>query len=362
LFPLFRFLHYFPDKTQAMIIYTFPIRTAFIDRDLEMITPTLKIKPLEFTQSPSKLLYYFLLQFFQLLWYLPRTSQYLCFFGGYHSVLPVCFGRIFGKPCTIQAGGMDCMNMPEIGYGNFRKKWLRMATVYSFKNCSLILPVAEALIKQDYLYDSSISSKQGLHNLISNLKTPIKVIPNGFDTSFWENSTKERTPFSFISVATGTSHPARAIVKGYDLIERLAVMNPNWSFTLIGDSNYSSDHPNIKILGKLTPAELKTQYHSHLFYLQLSTSEGFPNALGEAMACGCFPIGSAVGAIPEIIGDTRCILKTKSMEELKSLFSPENLKEISAIKDWPRNRIKSNFTFEKRKIELLQTLRTHSLG
>jgi glycosyltransferase involved in cell wall biosynthesis len=36
-------------------------------------------------------------------------------------------------------------------------------------------------------------------------------------------------------------------------------------------------------------------------YINSSSSESFPNALLEAMACGCFPIGSRVGGIPELI-------------------------------------------------------------
>ena len=337
-----------------MILYTFPVRTAFIDRDLEMIRPLAEIKPLEFTQSPVKLPFYFILQFFQLLWFLPRTSQYLCFFGGYHSVLPVWFGKVFGKKCTIQAGGTDCMNMPEIGYGNFRKKWLRIATVYSFKNCSLILPVAEALVKQDYTYDSKIDSKQGLLNLIPDLKTPIQVIPNGFDTDFWRDLGKTRKPFSFISVATGTSNPSRAIVKGYDLIEKLAEHHPDWTFTLVGDSAYPSPNPNVTILGKMKPAELLDLYNSHQFYLQLSTSEGFPNALGEAMASGCVPIGSAVGAIPEIIGDSGIVLYRKEIslleKELQKLVVSVNL--ISS----GREQIESNFSFSNRKSKLINSL------
>jgi glycosyltransferase involved in cell wall biosynthesis len=338
-----------------MILYTFPVRTAFIDRDLEMIRPMAEIKPLEFTQSPAKLPFFFILQFFQLLWFLPKTNQYLCFFGGYHSVLPVWFGKMFGKKCTIQAGGTDCINMPEIGYGNFRKKWLRLATVYSFKNCSLILPVAEALVKQDYSYDPQINSKQGLLNLIPDLKTPIQVIPNGFDTDFWRDLGKTRKPISFISVATGTSNPSRAIVKGYDLIEQLAALHPDWTFSLVGDPNYFSSNPNVQVLGKMKATELLELYNSHQFYLQLSTSEGFPNALGEAMACGCIPIGSAVGAIPEIIGDSGIILAKKNLKELDKLLI-SYLNSSVPIFHLARTRISNKFSFQHRQKLLYKNL------
>lgn len=340
-----------------MILYTFPVWTAFIDRDLEMIQPSTEVKPLEFTQSPIRLPFYFILQFFQLLWFLPSTSQYLCFFGGYHSVLPVWFGLVFGKKCTIQAGGTDCINMPEIGYGNFRKKWLRKATVYSFKNCSLILPVAEALVKQDYTYDPKIKPKQGLLNLIPDLKTPIKVIPNGFDTDFWKDLEKERNSFSFISVATGTSNPSRAIVKGYDLIEVLAAKHPDWIFTLIGDPYYSSPNTNIRVLGKMSPAELRDAYNSHQFYLQLSTSEGFPNALGEAMACGCIPVGSGVGAIPEIINKAGFILEKKDPDQLEKILNSVPNFDLDDLRNKAAKRIKTNFSFSVRKKLLLDALR-----
>ncbi len=340
-----------------MILYTFPIRTAFIDRDLEMISPKTKIRPLVFTNQPIQLPFYFILQFFQLLWFLPKTDQYLCFFGGYHSVLPVWFGRIFKKNCTIQAGGTDCINMPEIGYGNFRKKWLRKATVYSFKNCSLILPVAETLVQQHYQFDPQINPKQGLLNLIPDLNTPIQVVHNGFDVDFWKNLNKNREALSFISVATGTSNLSRAIVKGYDLVEKLAATHPDWKFTLVGDPDYFSPIPNVQIVGKLSPADLRELYNTHQFYLQLSTSEGFPNALGEAMACGCIPIGSAVGAIPEITGDTGVVLSKKDSSLLENEVQKLLQKDLGNLSREASCRITTEFNFEKRKQGLLASLK-----
>mgnify|MGYP006200724001 FL=1 len=170
-----------------MIIYTYPIQTAFTERDVAMLQPNYKVKTLVFTNSPIKLPLFFLIQFFQLIFYLPKTSHYLCFFGGYHSVLPTVLGKLFRKKVFIQCGGTDAMNLPEINYGNFRKKWLRMATAFSFKNCSKILPVAEALVQQEYKYDPRFNPKQGLLHLIPELRTPIEVIHNGFDTVFWKD-------------------------------------------------------------------------------------------------------------------------------------------------------------------------------
>jgi glycosyltransferase involved in cell wall biosynthesis len=244
--------------------------------------------------------------------------------------------------------------MPEIGYGNFRKKSLAWATRFSFENCSMILPVAEALVSQHYTYDSQINPKQGLLQLIPGLKTPIQVIPNGFDTEFWKDLGIERVKQSFISVATHTSTPARARVKGYDLIVQLAANNPEWNFTLVGDADYPALSPNIRVLGKQTPAGLVQLYNTHEFYLQLSSSEGFPNALGEAMASGCVPIGSSVGAIPEIIGDTGLLLKRKELGALQQLIQ-DWLDEKTKLTS-PRARIERYFTYAHRQKLLLRAL------
>ncbi|KEO72374.1 glycosyltransferase family 4 protein [Anditalea andensis] len=336
-----------------MIIYTYPIETAFIKRDVEMLSPQFKIKTLEFTDDPLRLPFYFILQFFQLLFYLPRTSHYLCFFGGYHSVLPVMFGKISRKKVYIQCGGTDAMHMPEINYGNYRKKWLRESTIFSFRNCTKILPVAKALIDQEYKYSSIIAPDQGIKNLVPYLTTPIEVIHNGFDSQYWVDKGAFRAENSFITVATGTSKLNRAIIKGMDLLEQMAEAIPDASFTIIGDSDYSSTHSNVKVIGKLSQEELLDMYNSHQFYLQLSMSEGFPNSLAEAMLCGCIPIGTAVGAIPEIIGDAGFLLEKKDTALLLRLVETSKKANLQALRILAPFRIKSLYNYEDRKNALL---------
>jgi glycosyltransferase involved in cell wall biosynthesis len=319
-----------------------------------MIQTEFRIKQLEFTQNPLALPFYFILQFFQLVFLLPKTKYYLCFFGGYHSVLPTFFGKIFKKNVFIECGGTDAVNMPEINYGNFRKKWLRKATVYSFKNCTKILPVADSLIQSDYKYDPQISPKQGLKNLIPDLKTPINTIHNGFDTDFWMDLGKERMAMTFITVAKGISNPVRARIKGIDMIEFIAKKFPEAVFTLVGDPDYTSKSKNIIIYGPKGKDELKELYNKNRYYLQLSTSEGFPNALAEAMLCGCIPIGSAVGDIPLIIDDSGFILDQKNPEKLVKIIQEASAIDFENKRSKSRIKILDDYPYSKRKKELLE--------
>lgn len=57
-------------------------------------------------------------------------------------------------------------------------------------------------------------------------------------------------------------------------------------------------------------------------YINSSYSESFPNGLLEAMACGCCPIGSNVGGIPELIRHMQngLIFDSKNPDELTAMM------------------------------------------
>jgi glycosyltransferase involved in cell wall biosynthesis len=74
------------------------------------------------------------------------------------------------------------------------------------------------------------------------------------------------------------------------------------------------------------------------------------------MACGCIPIGSAVGAIPEIIDSTGLILPQKDLallQDLLSQFLLENPKEKSIL---ARKRILDFFSYQLRQENLTMAL------
>ncbi|EPR67889.1 glycosyl transferase, group 1 [Cyclobacterium qasimii M12-11B] len=249
------------------------------------------------------------------------------------------------------------MHLPKIDYGNYRKKWLKKATVYSFKNCSLILPVSNSLVKSTYTYDSDSPKKQGLLHLIPDLKTKIQVVYNGFDDQFWSDDQRRKTPFSFVTVATGISKKNRALVKGIDLVLEMAKAFPSYLFTIIGDENFQTTLPNVTVLPSLAQKDIREVYRSNQFYLQLSYSEGFPNALAEAMLCGCVPIGSDVGEIAKIIGETGFILPKKDFKLLQDLVSKLDQIDLETLRINTAQRIKENFNYALRKEKLIAILK-----
>src|SRR5207244_85389 len=54
----------------------------------------------------------------------------------------------------------------------------------------------------------------------------------------------------------------------------------------------------------LSVRDLLEAYRRAGVYVQVSEYEGLPSALGEAMACGCVPVGTRTAGIPTLMGDT----------------------------------------------------------
>ena len=101
---------------------------------------------------------------------------------------------------------------------------------------------------------------------------------------------------------------------------------------------------------------MQALYDKHEFYIQISMSEGFPNAICEAMECNCIPIGSNVAAIPEIIGDTGFILYKRDIEKFKALLNEAMQSDKKALAKKARERIMTKYPKDLREKKLLSLL------
>ncbi len=302
--------------------------------------------------------FYFLLQVVFILKN-SNSSIHVCQFAGYHSVLPALLSRFMNQKCVIVAGGTDCVSFPEIGYGNFHKKLLGKMTCLSYRFSDSIAAVDESLIESENNYSEAHSRKQGIKNHCKNFNTDYTIIFNGYSDDFWRKEEHVEIQGDIISVAAGINENRRYVLKGIDLLVELAVRNPKLRMTLVGGNSlpHGVDLPaNVRLIGACDAETLRKLYSSHTYYAQLSISEGFPNAICEAMLCGCIPIGSQVAAMPKIIGEEGFILKKRSVVLLEQLLQSISTADHSSLK--PRERIITHFSFEKRKQEFLSFLKS----
>ncbi|MCD6017178.1 MAG: hypothetical protein K0S53_299 [Bacteroidetes bacterium] len=343
---------------KAKILYFHAGKSSFVIKDIEILQEKYLVLDFFFDTSNKKR---YIAQLFQQCGFILKNiigSQLIvCQFAGHHTFLPVLFSKLFFKKSVVVAGGTDCVSFPSIGYGNFNNKLLSRTTSFTFKNCNLILPVHQTLVEYDYTYQHHDFEKQGYRFFIPSIKTPYEIIHNGYDSRKWFCNT-EKEISSFVTIGAGLGSRFGFNLKGIDLIFEIAQKFPRATFYIVGGATIKTDKPaNVKLLDNIPNHDLQPFLSKMQFYLQLSMSEGFPNALSEAMLCECVPIVSNVGGMPDIVFDCGYILKHKNINELYELVNTAlNNFELEKLGKKARRRIEENYTFENRKQKLLAAI------
>ncbi|WP_048920114.1 glycosyltransferase family 4 protein [Rufibacter radiotolerans] len=347
---------------KPVLLYFYPAQSSFVVKDLRLMEREYKVRhqgfmPAKKWQTPLV----WLGQFWFLLRHIWQAEKLVCMFSGYHSFFPALFGKIASKPCLIVAGGTDCVAFPSIGYGCFAKPILGKFTRWSYKLAAHIAPVHEKLVWQDYSYQPNDFPHQGFHYHCPGLKTPHTVIYNGYDAHFWQpDTTIARLPNSFLTVCAGLDMRFTQRLKGVDLIMEVAKKLPEATFTIVGAPAgfaFPGQPSNVKLLPKMLLADLKAVYSAHAFYLQLSMSEGFPNALSESMLCGCVPVVSNVGAMPDLINGSGFVLEKRDVSLLENVLQEAMVADMEKLGAQARNLIAQQYPEERRERELLQLLK-----
>lgn len=346
------------------IVYVTPSLASFVRWDLEGLAKRYTVSLVfqdwsRVWMTPIKLLS----QFVQLLWLVPKAKAIIVSFGGYWSLLPSIFGKVFNVPVYIIVHGTDACNFPEIGYGNLRLSLLRSFTKRSYELSTCQLPVSESLIKTvNSYFDPEHPKELGVLAEFPDLDSKFKVIPNGFDLNFWNRpDQKARTPNTFITVAS----ESQFIRKGVDLIIEAAKELPSAKFYIVGaNPSVLMDAPkNVVFTGRISQEELIDYYQASDFYFQLSVFEGFGCALCEAMLCGCIPIVSHVNILPSLANHNGLVLESRDSKELIRLIQracelPDNLKE--EIRQSGKEHIQKQYPLSNRIEQLIQIVQNGS--
>jgi len=347
------------------VLYFSKGNSSFVLKDIEILSRDFRVKSFVFNGSSLQQLFNFFKQIFFFIKHLEQGATVVCQFGGNHTVIPVLIAKIFKIKSTIVIGGTDCVSYPEIKYGSFSKKISAMALRISYRLVDQICSVHDSLIYHENTYFKCINKAQGIRSFTKNFKTPHTTIFNGYDSLKWRVE-KKPLKYDYVTCAVGLNDPVRRIIKGVDLLLEFSKISLDQKFLIIGYSNpketIKDNYPNVTFVSECNIKKMKEYYAVSKHYVQLSISEGFPNALCEAMLCECVPIVSNVTSMPFIVGDTGFVLGKKDINELKELTKEINNSSFVKQSLKARERIKTEFSFQRREKALISLIKNINMS
>jgi glycosyltransferase involved in cell wall biosynthesis len=253
------------------------------------------------------------------------------------------FAKAFRKSTVFVAGGSEVAVDSDI-HGRDPRSVMRFVLariIIRFVDC--VLPVSEFTLRQVL----AISAPKRY-----------RVVYNAVDT---RRFTIDRACRKTSSIVTVASNPSAFKIKGLDRYARLSQILREFKFYVVGPA--SSD-PRIRrifppeaCLGSVSQDELAAIFRKATFYCQLSRYESFGLAVAEAMACGCVPVVSDGGALPETVGDCGFVVPNGDPLIAAQLIR-ESLAKTRFLGSSARRRVLSRFSIERRTCELRNIILT----
>jgi glycosyltransferase involved in cell wall biosynthesis len=213
-------------------------------------------------------------------------------FADLHSAFAVHFSKKYGKKSVVVVGGYDAAKVPEMKYGSFTNLNEGMPARYVLKNADCLLAVSE-------FTKSEIFDRVG--------RKDVRVVYNGVDIQKIDVPDFAKKEKLILTIGDVTKRGVK--MKGLETFAKASLSFPGLEFVIIG----RTDEKQAKGLRKINPRLIFTGFLDHddalkwlsrtKVYCQLSYRESFGMGLAEAMACGCAPVITNRGALPEVVGD-----------------------------------------------------------
>ncbi len=217
-----------------------------------------------------------------------------CWFALDHAYVACHVARVMRKKAVVVVGGLDAAKRPDLGYGSNLDPRMSRRTRYTLSHAD------RGLLVEDHL-------RQEVAQNVGVDRADFITVPLGFDTTWYSPGEGPRFTVLTVSIVNDVNVSR----KGLDVFVETARHLPDIPFVLVGGRENDATErlrgrapPNLRILGRLSDEQLREEYRRARVYAQLSRYEAFGSALGEAMACGCVPVGTQVGGIAALVADT----------------------------------------------------------
>ena len=137
------------------------------------------------------------------------------------------------------------------------------------------------------------------------LGIPVTVIPNGIDTSIFNNSAApggDRHTGSRHEVRVAAVSATWTPAKGGDILRAVSQALPQgWHLTVVGDGAPVASSAQVSVTEAMAPQTLARLYRASDVLLNTATSEAFGMTVAEALACGTPVVTNAAAATSELV-------------------------------------------------------------
>jgi glycosyltransferase involved in cell wall biosynthesis len=235
-----------------------------------------------------------------------RADAVLIWFAARHAIPTVIWARLLRVPVATIVGGYEVAWIPEVPYG--------------IPPGSLQSKIVHRILRHsNQVFTVSEVTDRATKHLLGDPHPPIRLIHNAVDTNRFliDPSVARRTILTVAHFKSTT-----IAVKGLRLFWDVAAQMPHEEFVAVGPALDQAGRElvancpkNLRWLGPLHGPELLLEYQQAKVYFQGSLHESFSVATVEAMACGCIPVVSRNGALPEVAGDVATYLDELTPED-----------------------------------------------
>ncbi len=270
---------------KVLVVY-YSDKQTFIQRDIDILKKHFSVEEFSFRSA---------MDIFSLTRKISKNDVVFVWFAGKHAGISVMLANILRKKSVVVVGGYDVVNIPEIEYGlwywgSLADKWL---CKYAIQHSSYVLVV----------------SKTHENDMLKIARPKrYKVVYNGIPDNMCNMEASKLCEKENKIITVSLLKKDNIKRKRLDLYLKVAEYFPDYEFIIVGKPIDDTEKilkelapENVKVLGFVTEEELRELYSKSKLYLQLSIHEAFGVAMVESMNCGCIPVASNRGALPEVV-------------------------------------------------------------